>query len=117
MIGVLAAREAWFDAGLAHGEPGAGVVIGSGGGGLDVAERQYEAFFSGNSKRVSPYEIAVSIVGIVSSEISIALRLTGISHVLSNGCTELDGCDRLRRSTHPHGRGGRPVLRGDGRVA
>ncbi len=87
LIGVLAAREAWFDAGLARGEPGAGVVIGSGGGGLDVAERQYEAFFSGNSKRVSPYAIAVSIVGIVSSEISIALRLTGISHVLSNGCT------------------------------
>jgi hypothetical protein len=29
----------------------------------------------------------VSIVGMVSSEISISLRLRGISHVLSCGCT------------------------------
>jgi 3-oxoacyl-[acyl-carrier-protein] synthase II len=36
---------------------------------------------------VSPYAIPVSIVGIVSSEISIALGLRGISHVLSTGCT------------------------------
>ena len=38
-------------------------------------------------KRVTPYAIPVSIVGMVSSEISIALRLRGISHVLSTGCT------------------------------
>ena len=39
-IAVTAAREAWHDAGLRAGEPGAGVVIGSGGGGIDVGERQ-----------------------------------------------------------------------------
>src|SRR5262245_17953119 len=36
LIGVIAAREAWTDAGLRVGQPGAGVVIGSGGGGIDV---------------------------------------------------------------------------------
>jgi 3-oxoacyl-[acyl-carrier-protein] synthase II len=36
---------------------------------------------------VSPYAIPVSIVGIVSSEMSIALGLRGPSHVLSTGCT------------------------------
>ena len=36
---------------------------------------------------MSPYAIPVSIVGIVSSEISIALGLRGMSHVLSTGCT------------------------------
>src|SRR6185436_10308365 len=41
LVGVIAAREAWADAGLALAEPGAGVVIGSGGGGIDVGERQY----------------------------------------------------------------------------
>jgi 3-oxoacyl-[acyl-carrier-protein] synthase II len=87
LIGVVAAREAWADAGLHRGESGAGVVIGSGGGGIDVAERQYEEFFTGRQRNVSPYAIAVSIVGIVSSEISIDLALTGVSHVLSNGCT------------------------------
>ena len=41
LIAVIAAREAWNDAGLRVGEPNAGVVIGSGGGGIDVGERQY----------------------------------------------------------------------------
>src|SRR4051812_40997760 len=36
LIGVIAAREAWIDAGLTLAEPNAGVVIGSGGGGIDV---------------------------------------------------------------------------------
>jgi 3-oxoacyl-[acyl-carrier-protein] synthase II len=36
---------------------------------------------------VTPYAIPISIVGMLSSEISISLRLRGISHVLSCGCT------------------------------
>ncbi len=87
LIGVIAAREAWADAGLRIAEPNAGVVIGSGGGGIDVGERQYYDFFVEHGKRVSPYAIPVSIVGMVSSEISISLRLRGVSHVLSCGCT------------------------------
>ena len=87
LIGVIAAREAWADAGLHVGEPNAGVVIGSGGGGIDVGERQYYDFFVERGKKVTPYAIPVSIVGMVSSEISISLRLHGISHVLSCGCT------------------------------
>ncbi len=69
------------------GEPEAGVVIGSGGGGIDVGERQYLDFFVERGRKVTPYAIPVSIVGMVSSEISISLRLRGISHVLSCGCT------------------------------
>jgi 3-oxoacyl-[acyl-carrier-protein] synthase II len=87
LIAVLAAREAWSDAGLRLGEPGAGVIVGSGAGGIDIAEQQYREFFTSSGRRVTPYAIPVSIVGIVSSEISIALELHGISHVLSTGCT------------------------------
>ncbi|HWF84373.1 MAG TPA: beta-ketoacyl-[acyl-carrier-protein] synthase family protein [Vicinamibacterales bacterium] len=87
LIGVIAAREAWIDAGLALAEPNAGVVIGSGGGGIDVGERQYHDFFLERGRKVTPYAIPVSIVGMVSSEISISLRLRGVSHVLSCGCT------------------------------
>src|SRR5205814_1199924 len=87
LVGVIAAREAWDDAGLPIAEPNAGVVIGRGGGGIDVGERQYHDFFVERGKRVTPYAIPVSIVGMVSSEISISLRLHGISHVLSCGCT------------------------------
>jgi 3-oxoacyl-[acyl-carrier-protein] synthase II len=87
LIGVIAAREAWADAGLRIAEAKAGVVIGSGGGGIDVGERQYHDFFVERGKKVTPYAIPVSIVGMVSSEISISLRLRGVSHVLSCGCT------------------------------
>jgi len=87
LIGVIAAREAWADAGLRVGEPDAGVVIGSGGGGIDVGERQYYDYFVERGRKVTPYAIPISIVGMVSSEISISLRLRGLSHVLSCGCT------------------------------
>ena len=87
LIAVIAAQEAWNDAGLSASESSAGVIVGSGAGGIDVAERQYQAYFTDSWKRVTPYAIPVSIVGMVSSEISIALRLHGISHVLSTGCT------------------------------
>ena len=87
LIAVIAATEAWADAGLRLNEPGAGVVVGSGAGGIDVAERQYFEFFNDGWKRVTPYAIPVSIVGMISSEISIALELHGQSHVVSTGCT------------------------------
>jgi 3-oxoacyl-[acyl-carrier-protein] synthase II len=87
LIAVIAALEAWDDAGLHLNEAGAGVLVGSGAGGIDVAERQYYEFFTDGWKRVTPYAIPVSIVGMMSSEISIALELHGISHVVSTGCT------------------------------
>ena len=87
LIAVIAATEAWHDAGLRRNEPGAGVLVGSGAGGIDVAERQYYEFFNDGWKKVTPYAIPVSIVGMISSEISIALELHGISHVVSTGCT------------------------------
>jgi 3-oxoacyl-[acyl-carrier-protein] synthase II len=87
LIAVVAAREAWQDAGLETGQAGGGVIVGSGAGGIDIAEQQYGEFFSGSERKVTPYAIPVSIVGIVASEISIALELHGISHVLSTGCT------------------------------
>jgi 3-oxoacyl-[acyl-carrier-protein] synthase II len=87
LLGVIAAREAWNDAGLQVGERGAGVLIGSGGGGIDVGEAQYRDFFTAGGRHVTPYAIAIGIVGMLSSEISISLGLRGISHVLSTGCT------------------------------
>jgi 3-oxoacyl-[acyl-carrier-protein] synthase II len=87
LVAVIAAREAWADAGLRAGEPRAGVVMGSGGGGIDVGERQYYDFFVEEGRKVTPYAIPISIVGMMSSEVSISLRLRGVSHVLSCGCT------------------------------
>jgi 3-oxoacyl-[acyl-carrier-protein] synthase II len=87
LLAVIAAREAWNDAGLRVGEPNAGVLIGSGGGGIDVGEAQYRDFFMNGGRHVTPYAIAIGIVGMLSSELSISLGLRGISHVISTGCT------------------------------
>ena len=87
LFGVIAAREAWRHAGLRAGEPRTGVLIGSGGGGIDIGESQYEDFFTSGGRHVTPYAIAIGICGMVSSEISISLGLRGMSHVLSCGCT------------------------------
>ena len=64
-----------------------GLVLGTGGGGIEFAEKQYEQFFANNSRHVTPYCVSSSFVGMLSSEVSIALGLHGLSHVISTGCT------------------------------
>lgn len=63
-----------------------GVFIGTGAGGLDFGEREYEKFFTNNG-RLSPFAIVSSFVGMVSSEVSIHFGFRGPSHVVSTGCT------------------------------
>src|SRR5688572_7522435 len=53
-----------------------GVFIGSGAGGLDFSEQEYEKFFT-SSARVSPFAIVSSFVGMVSSEVSIHFGFRG----------------------------------------
>lgn len=68
-----------------------GVLIGTGAGGIEFAERQYEAYYRREAdvayRRISPYSIVASFVGMVSSELNMAFRLYGPSHVVSTGCT------------------------------
>lgn len=64
-----------------------GVVIGSGGGGLEFTERQYGFWHRGESKKISVYTVPTSTTGTLSSEVSIAFGLRGPSHVVSTGCT------------------------------
>jgi 3-oxoacyl-[acyl-carrier-protein] synthase II len=69
-----------------------GVIIGTGAGGIEFAERQYKQYYDRGDhdlayRRVSPYSIVASFVGMLSSEISMAYRLHGMSHVVSTGCT------------------------------
>lgn len=91
-IAILATEEALKDSGMDSSILGEnqrqeiGVVIGTGAGGLDFGEREYEKFFSDNS-RLSPYAIVSSFVGMVSSEVSIHFGFRGPSHVISTGCT------------------------------
>src|SRR4029079_12878998 len=69
-----------------------GVVVGTGAGGIEFAERQYKQYYDRGDhdsayRKVSPYSIVASFVGMLSSEINMAFRLHGMSHVVSTGCT------------------------------
>jgi 3-oxoacyl-[acyl-carrier-protein] synthase II len=69
-----------------------GVIVGTGAGGIEFAERQYKQYYDRSDhdaayRRVSPYSVVASFVGMVSSEISMAFGLHGMSHVISTGCT------------------------------
>ncbi|MGH6830813.1 MAG: beta-ketoacyl-[acyl-carrier-protein] synthase family protein, partial [Methylocella sp.] len=92
-MAIGAAREAAADAGIdpekldLEGKRDIGVLVGTGGGGIDFAERQYEEFYGNRSRHLTPYSVSSSFVGMLSSEISIALGFRGISHVISTGCT------------------------------
>jgi 3-oxoacyl-[acyl-carrier-protein] synthase II len=64
-----------------------GVVLGTGGGGLAFTEQQYEYWYIGPANKASVYAIPASTHGGLSSELSMAFGLRGLSHIVSTGCT------------------------------
>ncbi len=92
-LALRAAREAVLDAGIntenfsLTQRQNFGVVLGTGGGGLEFTERQYAQYFNGNTKGVSVYTIPSSTHGGLSSELSMVFGLHGLSHIVSTGCT------------------------------
>jgi 3-oxoacyl-[acyl-carrier-protein] synthase II len=78
-----------------------GVLIGSGGGGVEMLERQYRSFFEDRHARVSVYAVPSNTMGTLSSEISMKFNLKGLSHVISTGCTSATdamgyACEHIR---------------------
>lgn len=92
-LALAAAREALDDAGLSTEDLSLedrrrfGVVLGTGGGGLAFTERQYEYWYIGPANKASVYTIPASTHGGLSSELSMAFGLRGLSHIVSTGCT------------------------------
>jgi 3-oxoacyl-[acyl-carrier-protein] synthase II len=92
-MGVAAAKEAIEDSGIdlktfqEEDFESLGVLVGTGGSGFDFSEKQFEIYFGDQKHKISPYAISNSLVGMLSSEISMYFGLQGRSHVISNGCT------------------------------
>jgi 3-oxoacyl-[acyl-carrier-protein] synthase II len=93
-LGLAAAREAFADAGIdpenlsIEERQRIGVEIGTGGGGLPFVEDHYGIWFNGTPhSKASIYIIPAATHGTLSSEISMAFGLRGLSHVISTGCT------------------------------
>lgn len=64
-----------------------GVEIGTGGGGFAFTEDHYRYWYLGPKNKASVYIIPASTHGGLSSEVSMAFGLRGLSHVVSTGCT------------------------------
>ncbi len=92
-LALAATREALKDAGISPNELSLeqnqqiGVVLGTGGGGLAFTEQQYKYWYAGSTSKASVYTIPSSTHGSLSSELSMAFGLRGLSHVISTGCT------------------------------
>jgi 3-oxoacyl-[acyl-carrier-protein] synthase II len=92
-LALAAAREALEDARLSTSDMplderrAFGVELGTGGGGLAFTEQQYEYWYVGPTYKASVYTIPASTHGGLSSELSMAFGLRGLSHIVSTGCT------------------------------
>ncbi len=92
-LALASAREALQDARLQPDElsleqrRAIGVVLGTGGGGLAFTEQQYAYWYVGPVHKASVYTIPSSTHGGLSSELSMAFGLRGLSHIISTGCT------------------------------
>lgn len=92
-LALAAAREALNDAAILPDEltleqrRAVGVVLGTGGGGLAFTEQQYAYWYIGPTYKASVYTIPASTHGGLSSELSMAFGLRGLSHIVSTGCT------------------------------
>src|SRR5262245_11096192 len=92
-LALAAAREALEDARIFPSDlslverRGIGVELGTGGGGLAFTEQQYEYWYVGPHSKASVYTIPASTHGGLSSELSMAFGLRGLSHIISTGCT------------------------------
>jgi len=93
-LALAAAREAFQDAGIVPNDLSQeerqqiGVMLGTGGGGLPFVEQHYAIWYQGGShSKASVYIIPAATHGTLSSEVSMAFGLRGLSHVISTGCT------------------------------
>ena len=93
-LALAAAREALQNAGIepeklpVEQRQRIGVELGTGGGGLPFVEDHYAIWYNGGShSKASVYIIPAATHGTLSSELSMAFGLRGLSHVISTGCT------------------------------
>ena len=93
--GIAACTEAFEDAGLEVAESDAhrfGVIMGSGIGGIDTIETNYEKYRKAGARRISPFFVPGSIVNMISGHVSIKYGLTGLNLALVTACATSAHC-------------------------
>jgi 3-oxoacyl-[acyl-carrier-protein] synthase II len=91
VFGIAAADMAIKDSGLTidseHARQRAGVMIGSGIGGLEGIERQSLILRDEGARRVSPFFITGSLINLVSGQVSIRHGFKGPNHAVVTACS------------------------------
>src|SRR4029078_8096787 len=91
-MAIAASTEALGDAGI---DPAAftleearafNVILGTGGGAIEFAERMYHLYYTGQQRKASAHTISTGTIGTMSSELSMKFGLRGSSHVITTGC-------------------------------
>ncbi len=106
-LGVCAAIQAWRDAGLDHVQVDleqAGVLIGSGIGGIQTIEQQLQILAEKGPRRVSPFLVPALIANMASGYVSMLLGLRGPNTTVVTACAT---------STHAVGDAWHIIRRGD----
>jgi 3-oxoacyl-[acyl-carrier-protein] synthase II len=95
LLGIGAAKLAVTDSGLAfdHEDPDrAGVIIGSGIGGLHVLTEQVKVLVDRGPSRFSPFMIPQMIVDIVAGYVAIEYGLRGPNYCITSACASATHC-------------------------
>ena len=91
VYGIAAAQMAFDDAGLdlktEEERERAGVMTGSGIGGLEGIEREVLVLKEKGPRRISPFFITGSLINLVSGQVSIRLGLKGPNHAVVTACS------------------------------
>ncbi|MCH7767033.1 MAG: beta-ketoacyl-[acyl-carrier-protein] synthase II, partial [Acidobacteria bacterium] len=81
-----------------------GVYIGSGIGGFDVIEREYQALLKGGPRKISPFFIPATIINLAAGQVSIRTGAKGPNSATATACSA---------SAHAIGDSYRIITRGD----
>lgn len=85
---VASAREAFAQAGFRRGEaPGAGVILGSAGGGLQTVDDSYRAVYAQGKSRVHPFTVPRLMASAAASLVARDLGLTGPGFTVASACS------------------------------
>jgi 3-oxoacyl-[acyl-carrier-protein] synthase II len=109
-FGIAAAIEAIEDSGIEATEENAyriGVSIGSGIGGLNTIEANYEKYKKGGPRKISPFLIPATIINMISGNLSIRYGFKGPNYAITTACAT---------ATHSIGDAARMIEHGDADV-
>jgi 3-oxoacyl-[acyl-carrier-protein] synthase II len=109
-FGIAAAIEAIEDSGIEATEENAfriGVSIGSGIGGLNTIEANYDKYVKGGPRKLSPFLIPATIINMISGNLSIRYGFKGPNYAITTACAT---------ATHSIGDAARMIEHGDADV-